>query len=547
VKSQTIGVALWGLLACMSLLLPYLYFKSQAVDYQVHARILQDISGLKGLNAALNEDILKTRLGIIQTVDDINRSSAILHENSQLTRERVPPALAAIMRPVWQKYDDVIRQKTEAVEAFKSRNAILNNSVSYLPVITKQFFAENSKREISKYLSGPIREVLENTMIMAVDQGFEHVEAVEKSVAQIEALREFHDGPLATPLGNIVGQAKIFLKIKPEVDELVDTVLELPVSARIEDVYNVYVSAFAAIQKETEAYRTAGFVVAGVLVLVIGLVLFRYRQLAVDLATARDQAELLNVELEQRVIERTRLLEEETRKAEAANLAKSEFLSAMSHELRTPLNSILGFSSILEKDLEQPLSEDQGESVSMISRGGRLLLTLVDSILDLSKIESGDVGFTLSEVDLDTAVQEATDMIGIQVNEAGITLDVVSSPGIAISADPVRVHQVLLNLLSNAIKYGGQGGHITLETGVSDDGMISVSVSDTGPGIAMENHEKIFESFDRLGFENSGIEGAGIGLTITRKLMEAMGGKIRVQSAPGEGACFTLYFQSSAV
>ena len=138
-------------------------------------------------------------------------------------------------------------------------------------------------------------------------------------------------------------------------------------------------------------------------------------------------------------------------------------------------------------------------------------------------------------------------MIGIQVNEAGITLDVVSSPGIAISADPVRVHQVLLNLLSNAIKYGGQGGHITLETGVSDDGMISVSVSDTGPGIAMENHEKIFESFDRLGFENSGIEGAGIGLTITRKLMEAMGGKIRVQSAPGEGACFTLYFQSSAV
>ncbi len=235
-------------------------------------------------------------------------------------------------------------------------------------------------------------------------------------------------------------------------------------------------------------------------------------------------------------------LEEARDQAERANHAKSEFLSRMSHELRTPLNAILGFGQLLEMS---GLTPKQQENISHVLRGGRHLLDLINEVLDIARIEAGRLELSFEPVHVASALEEAVALVRPLADKQGISLDISraerSLDGIAVQADRQRLKQVLLNLLSNAIKYNRPFGRVDLTCErVGTAGRLRLSVRDTGPGIGPEDLDKLFTPFERLDAANGEVEGTGIGLAISKRLLEAMGGVIGVESIDGHGSTFSL-------
>ena len=237
--------------------------------------------------------------------------------------------------------------------------------------------------------------------------------------------------------------------------------------------------------------------------------------------------------------------------AERANRAKSEFLSRMSHELRTPLNAVLGFGQLLAADPRDPLSATQRVRVQELLRGGRHLLSLINEVLDLASIEAGTLHLHLAPVDLGAVVDDCLRLVRPMADERQIQLDVLPGEPEAriVLADPTRLKQVLLNLLSNAIKYNFEGGGVQLawelEPGTADreDGRedsVRIEVRDNGPGLTDAQKERLFQAFDRLDAGRSGVEGTGIGLALSKWLVELMRGEIGVRSAPRLGSTFWL-------
>ncbi len=234
--------------------------------------------------------------------------------------------------------------------------------------------------------------------------------------------------------------------------------------------------------------------------------------------------------------------------ADAASQAKAKFLSMMSHELRTPMNAILGFGQLLEIG---GLESRQAQYVTHILKGGRHLLELINQVLDIARIEAGHLDLSLEAVPADAVMSEAFEMTRPLAHKAGITVQLEpASPDVGRAlADAVRLRQVLLNLMANGIKYNRPGGQVTLgcEPGAAEAlrktdgatvGTLRFVVRDTGRGIAPGDLGKLFSPFERLGAENSEVEGTGLGLSLCKDLTEAMGGKIGVQSVEGEGSCF---------
>ncbi|HEX5682889.1 MAG TPA: ATP-binding protein [Ideonella sp.] len=228
-------------------------------------------------------------------------------------------------------------------------------------------------------------------------------------------------------------------------------------------------------------------------------------------------------------------------RAEAASRTKSEFLSRVSHELRTPLNAILGFAQLMSMQGADALAPAQRERVLRIETAGWHLLKLIDDVLDLSRIESGQVTLSASAVDLQGVIAQALRLVSPQADQLQVRLQAPPDGQTQmVLADPTRLTQVLLNLLSNAIKYNRPGGDVRLVLANPDDGFAGVHVLDTGRGMDEAQRQRLFTPFDRLGLESSGIAGTGIGLVISKRLIDLMGGRIEVQSRPGEGSCFSV-------
>ena len=226
--------------------------------------------------------------------------------------------------------------------------------------------------------------------------------------------------------------------------------------------------------------------------------------------------------------------------AEAASAAKSDFLSSMSHELRTPLNAILGFAQLLARDRKEPLSDRHKERANHILRGGEHLLRLIDDILDLSRIEAGRVSVSTEPVSVSDILEEARLTLEPLAARTGVRLEVVAGPGPLpmVSADRTRFAQIVMNLGSNAIKYNRHGGSVRLSTSAPTPKTLRVVVTDTGIGIPIDKQSKLFQPFQRAGQETGPIEGTGIGLVITKRLAELMGGSVGYASVPGTGSEF---------
>jgi PAS domain S-box-containing protein len=253
--------------------------------------------------------------------------------------------------------------------------------------------------------------------------------------------------------------------------------------------------------------------------------------------------EQLASELERRVEERTAALSAARDEAEQANRGKSEFLSRMSHELRTPLNAILGFGQLLAMDLKAP---GQAAQVREIVHAGQHLLTLINDVLDLARIEAGHFSISPETVALQPLVDECMALLRPQAAARQLVLEAPAGAGDwAVHADRTRLKQVLLNLLSNAIKYNRSGGRVAVR--VEDHGADwCICVDDDGPGLDPDQQARLFVPFERLGAEGGGVEGTGIGLALSRRLVELMQGSIGVRSQPGQGSSFWVRLAKAA-
>jgi signal transduction histidine kinase len=235
-----------------------------------------------------------------------------------------------------------------------------------------------------------------------------------------------------------------------------------------------------------------------------------------------------------------REIEDKSRQLETASRHKSEFLANMSHELRTPLNAIIGFSEVLSERMFGEINEKQAEYLGDILESGRHLLSLINDILDLSKIEAGRMELELSEFHLPSAIENTLILVRERAQRRGVALGRILDEKLdTIWADERKVKQVLLNLLSNALKFTSEGGRIDVRAAVRD-GMAEISVTDTGVGIALEDQEAVFEEFRQVGSASKKVEGTGLGLAISRKFIELHGGRIRVESELGMGSTFTF-------
>jgi signal transduction histidine kinase/CheY-like chemotaxis protein len=251
-----------------------------------------------------------------------------------------------------------------------------------------------------------------------------------------------------------------------------------------------------------------------------------------DPAQSSDVSFLQNAAMMQRSTE----VQETNRRLRLADSAKNEFLSRMSHELRTPLNAVVGFAQLM---LRADLPPEEQDSTNHILKAGRHLLSLINDVLDLSGIESGQVRLSLEAVDLRAVAIEVTDLLSVTAAARDIALVTADIPAVIVQADRQRLKQVLLNLVSNAIKYNRRAGRVSLIVR-QGSARVAIGVQDDGPGILPEHQARLFTPFDRLGAEQSEVEGTGLGLALSRTLVEAMGGSIRLESTVGQGSTFWL-------
>ena len=297
-------------------------------------------------------------------------------------------------------------------------------------------------------------------------------------------------------------------------------------------------------------------IVTGV-ALVLGIALmcaYLDRRLEARSLAEAERLRAVNEDLESAVQSRTadlttalKALDEQRRRAEAANGAKSDFLASMSHELRTPLNAVIGFAETLRMGRDgAALTEHQTEAIDQIHTAGRHLLALIEEVLDFAKIESGKLSVSMETIDAPAVASSLLASFKPSADRAQVSLALAPAADlVAVCADHLRLRQTLSNLISNAIKYNRPGGSVIVDVSAAN-GRVLLRVADTGLGIPAGRMADLFEPFERLGRESTGVEGAGLGLALTRRLVEAMGGELRVESRESVGSTFTIDLPAAA-
>mgnify|MGYP003998244899 FL=1 len=269
---------------------------------------------------------------------------------------------------------------------------------------------------------------------------------------------------------------------------------------------------------------------------------------------AEEALVIANSKLENRVKERTYSLEEANRKlatakeiAETANKAKSTFLSKMSHELRTPIHAILGFTQLLQLDQKNPLADYQQKNMESVYSAGNHILELINEVLDISKIENGNLQLSIERVDIVPIMDNVISISQSIADEKNISLKYgeISRESCFVEIDALRFKQAVLNLISNAIKYNKPNGYVIVSLIKRENGRVRIGIQDTGCGIPADKQDKIFQPFERLDKEAGEIEGTGIGLTITKQLIESMAGVIGFDSIYQEGSYFYIDIPTS--
>jgi signal transduction histidine kinase/ActR/RegA family two-component response regulator len=384
--------------------------------------------------------------------------------------------------------------------------------------------------------------------------------AMELSSKEKESLDRLNASMrVAYPMQNSLAEKAIFeSNINALSDELKATFnVQAVVMRHLNDIINLLKTQTQDAFNDAHAsYNKSIYLVAvlGSSALLLGLFIAAY-----VFRTARLQEDMVNEAMEQlsssadtleiRVKKRTRELEEAKQLAEMANEEKSRFLARMSHELRTPLNAVIGFTQLIEEDIETGGdTSHHRDSLQHVTRAGLHLLNLVNDALDLAQIEEGEMEYNITDVNLSAEIDENLKLILplAQKNNISVIFDPAEFKGVCVRADDMRLKQVLLNLFSNGIKYNNNGGKLIIHPGTGPDGKFRLNITDTGNGIKKEDFGVLFKPFSRLYLDASSMEGTGIGLTISKQLIERMGGSIGVESTPGIGSTFWLELEMGA-
>ncbi len=270
----------------------------------------------------------------------------------------------------------------------------------------------------------------------------------------------------------------------------------------------------------------------------IGVLASSFNQMVVSLRKSRNELKQWGKEMEKRVEKRTEELEHVNLKLQELDRLKSMFIASMSHELRTPLNSIIGFTGIILQGMSGEINSEQEKQLTLVKNSASHLLNLINDIIDISKIEAGKVEIVIEEFDLSVLAQEIKDSFTVAVDKKGLELSLHTPPTLIIKNDERRTKQILVNFISNAIKFTDRGG-IEIKL-VKKDKTAEISVRDTGLGVKKEDMDKLFKDFSRIPIKDRTIEGTGLGLYLSKKIADLLGGEIKAESEFEKGSVFTL-------
>ncbi len=537
-----------------------LFLLTQSYDQDTHFQRQLNLQSIKRWEARLHQDLLQTRAEFLPHYQELLEAKNELHDlYDELVSGKNRLAGLGLERldELIVDLGQLLEKKTELLEQFQAKNTRLHNSMRYLPSGVKGLIDIEPDESSRQRLNNDAGHLLQSLLLYIQQSTGERKYQV---LTDLQILKEWQtrfslEGQ--EDLDALVSHIESIVLTTQTLDTLVPQFLEMPTEIVLNEMIQVYNSYQTTLSQEADRYRFALYLLSILLVLYVGLMLFRLQQASQALAKSKDELELqvtartaelsqTNSALEQQIHVRqeAQRAEERSREvADQANRAKSDFLANMSHEFRTPLNGILGYTQILKRDLSLGINQQKG--VGIIHQSGNHLLALVNDMLDLSKIEARKIDINLQTFNLSECLHAIVNLNKVRAEQKSLQFIFLTNPKLPVwvQGDVQRLRQVLLNLLGNAIKFTNTGTvtfqiHVQGEKG--DRRQLRFEVEDTGPGIAPDKLETIFQPFQQIRDELSQVEGTGLGLTICQRLMQAMGGEIHVASISGKGSRFWI-------